>query len=83
MFLKKVENIELLDPFPRMTFSDAMSNYGTDCPDLRYNMKLQDMKPFSDKSDFNSFKSAKLWWESSYRMVRNIPVKLLMISLIL
>ena len=34
---KQVENIELLDPFPRMTFSDAMSNYGTDCPDLRYN----------------------------------------------
>ena len=55
---KQVENIELLDPFPRMTFSDAMSNYGTDCPDLRYNMKLQDMKSFSDKSDFNAFKSA-------------------------
>jgi aspartyl-tRNA synthetase len=41
-----------------MTFSDAMSNYGTDCPDLRYNMKLQDMNSFSDKSDFNAFKSA-------------------------
>jgi aspartyl-tRNA synthetase len=56
---KQVENIELLDPFPRMTFSDAMSNYGTDCPDLRYNMKLQDTKSFSDKSDFNAFKSAE------------------------
>jgi aspartyl-tRNA synthetase len=55
---KQVENVELLDPFPRMTFSDAMSNYGTDCPDLRYNMKLQDMNSFSDKSDFNAFKSA-------------------------
>ena len=55
---KQVENIELPDPFPRMTFSDVMSNYGTDCPDLRYNMKLQDMKSFSDKSDFNAFKSA-------------------------
>ena len=57
---KQVENIELVDPFPRMTFSDAMSNYGTDCPDLRYNMKLQDMKSFSDKSDFNAFKSAEI-----------------------
>ena len=56
---KQVENIELLDPFPRMTFSDAMSNYGTDCPDLRYNMKLKDTKSFSDKSDFNAFKSAE------------------------
>jgi aspartyl-tRNA synthetase len=56
---KQVENIELVDPFPRMTFSDAMSNYGTDCPDLRYNMKLQFMKSFSDKSDFNAFKSAE------------------------
>ena len=55
---KQVENIELPDPFPRMTFSDVMSNYGTDCPDLRYNVKLQDMKSFSDKSDFNAFKSA-------------------------
>jgi aspartyl-tRNA synthetase len=55
---KQVENINLLDPFPRMTFSDAMSNYGTDCPDLRYNMKLQDMKSFTDKSDFNAFKSS-------------------------
>ena len=55
---KQVENIELLDPFPRMTFSDAMSNYGTDHPDLRYNMKLKDMKSFSDKSDFNAFISA-------------------------
>ena len=55
---KQVENIELLDPFPRMTFSDAMSNYGTDHPDLRYNMKLKDMKSFSNKSDFNAFISA-------------------------
>ena len=56
---KQVGNIELPDPFSRMTFSDALANYGTDCPDLRYNMMLNDMKPFSDRSDFNAFKSTE------------------------
>jgi aspartyl-tRNA synthetase len=36
-----------------------MEIYGSDKPDLRYGMKLQDVKDFTDASDFNAFKSAE------------------------
>ena len=36
-----------------------METYGTDKPDLRYEMQLQDVKEFTDASDFNAFKSAE------------------------
>ncbi|MBT3692458.1 MAG: aspartate--tRNA ligase [Candidatus Marinimicrobia bacterium] len=55
----KVINIDLPDSFPRMTYADAMENYGSDKPDLRYEMKLLDVKSFTDASDFNAFKSAE------------------------
>tara|TARA_B110000014_G_scaffold167378_1_gene118571 strand:- start:695 stop:2443 length:1749 start_codon:yes stop_codon:yes gene_type:complete len=56
---KEVKNIDLVKPFPKMTYTDAMSKYGTDCPDLRYDLFLNDFKPFSDKSDFKAFSSAE------------------------
>jgi len=56
---KVVKNIDLLDPFQKMTYDEAMSKYGTDCPDLRYDLLLNDFKPFSDKSDFKAFNSAE------------------------
>ncbi|MDP6877051.1 MAG: aspartate--tRNA ligase [Candidatus Marinimicrobia bacterium] len=56
---KVVKNIDLLDPFQKMTYAEAMSKYGTDCPDLRYDLLLNDFKPFSDKSDFKAFNSAE------------------------
>ena len=56
---KVVKNIDLLDPFPKMTYADAMSKYGTDCPDLRYDLLLNNFKPFSDKSDFKAFNSVE------------------------
>lgn len=57
---KKVKGIDLPDPFPRMTWEDAWNNYGTDKPDLRYDLKLQDVKSFTDQSEFNAFKSAEV-----------------------
>ncbi len=54
----KVRGVELPNPFPRMTWEDAWENYGTDKPDLRYELKLQDVKAFTDSSEFNAFKSA-------------------------
>ena len=55
----KVQNIDLIKPFPKMTYNDAMLKYGTDCPDLRYDLLLNDFKPFSEKSEFKAFHSVE------------------------
>ena len=57
---KKVKGIDLPDPFPRMKWEDAWSTYGSDKPDLRFEMKIQDLKSFTDQSEFNAFKSAEV-----------------------
>ena len=54
-----VHGVDLPNPFPRLTYAEAMEIYGSDKPDLRYGMKLQDVKDFTDASDFNAFKSAE------------------------
>jgi len=56
---KSVRGVDLPDPFPRLTYADAMETYGSDKPDLRYGMQLQDVKDFTDASDFNAFKSVE------------------------
>ena len=57
---KEVINVELPKKFPRLEWDEAMDLYGSDKPDLRYEMLLQDLKPFTDKSEFNAFKSAEI-----------------------
>jgi len=56
---KTVRGIDLPNPFPRLTYADAMETYGSDKPDLRYGMQLQNVKDFTDASDFNAFKSVE------------------------
>ena len=41
---KKVLNVELETPFTRLTYNEAMNTYGSDKPDLRFDMKLIDVK---------------------------------------
>ncbi len=41
---KDVKGIEITEAFPRMTFDDAMWLYGNDKPDIRFEMKLQNLK---------------------------------------
>ncbi len=55
---KQVIDIDLSDVYPVITYAEAMDMYGSDRPDLRFNLQLQDCKPFTDRSDFNAFKSA-------------------------
>ncbi len=50
--------ISLPDPFPRITYKDAMEFYGTDRPDLRFEMKLIDVQDIAEQSDFQVFKNA-------------------------
>lgn len=57
---KEVIDVELPETFPVMKYFDAMENYGTDKPDLRFEMLLKDFKVYSDVSDFNAFKSSEL-----------------------
>ncbi|MCA1622587.1 MAG: aspartate--tRNA ligase [Acidobacteria bacterium] len=42
-------------PFPRMTYSDAMSRFGSDKPDLRFEMELQDLSEDLRETDFAPF----------------------------
>lgn len=42
--LKEIKGIDISDAFPRMTYDDAMWNYGNDKPDIRFGMKLANLK---------------------------------------
>ncbi|WP_022661983.1 aspartate--tRNA ligase [Paucidesulfovibrio longus] len=53
-------NQELPDPFPRMTFADAMRDYGVDKPDVRFGLKLQDVSEVFKGSGFKVFAQASL-----------------------
>ena len=54
----KVGGVQLPVPFPRMTYAEAMGRYGSDKPDLRFDMPLYDMTAFGAASDFKVFKDA-------------------------
>ncbi len=54
---KEVVDVSLPEKFPRMTYHEAMNTYGSDRPDIRFELKLQDVKTYTDQSDFNAFKS--------------------------
>lgn len=41
---KYVKNIDFVEPFPRMTWADAMKYYGSDKPDTRFEMKFVEIK---------------------------------------
>ncbi len=41
---KQVKGVEINEAFPRMTWDDAMWNYGNDKPDIRFGMKIQNLK---------------------------------------
>ncbi len=41
---RDVKGVDIKEAFPRMTFDDAMCHYGNDKPDIRFEMKLQNLK---------------------------------------
>ena len=47
---KDVKGVEITEAFPRMTFDDAMWHYGNDKPDIRFEMKIQNIKAPSQPS---------------------------------
>jgi len=47
---------EIETPFPRMPYSEAMAKYGSDKPDLRCGMPIQDLREFFRESSFRVFR---------------------------
>jgi aspartyl-tRNA synthetase len=62
LFTALVENVKptmrVLQPFPRLSYYDAMERYGTDKPDLRYGVEIRDLSDIAGQSDFTVFRSA-------------------------
>ena len=48
----------LSNPFPRLTYAEAMSRFGTDKPDLRFGLELKDIAQIARKSEFRVFRGA-------------------------
>ncbi len=55
---KEVLGIELEMPIKRMTFNEAFERYGSDKPDLRFGMEIQQLNTVFAQSDFKVFSSA-------------------------
>lgn len=56
--MKETIDVNIDAPLPRMTFADAMNKYGSDKPDTRFDMLIEDISDWADKTDFVVFKSA-------------------------
>lgn len=55
---KEVLDVDVPTPFPRMTYQDAMDNYGVDKPDTRFEMKLCDLTECVRDTEFAVFRNA-------------------------
>ena len=53
---KEIKGIDL-DKFPRIPYDDCMDQYGSDKPDTRYEMKLQDITNIFNNTEFEIFKN--------------------------
>ncbi|UOB19805.1 aspartate--tRNA ligase [Macrococcus armenti] len=56
--MKDVKGIDIVTPFPRMTYEEAMRDYGIDKPDTRFDMKLVTLNELASKMEFKVFKGA-------------------------
>ncbi|MFR0836851.1 MAG: aspartate--tRNA ligase, partial [Barnesiella sp.] len=52
-----IKNIDFTEPFPRMTWADAMKYYGSDKPDIRFDMKFVEIKDLTEGHNFVVFDS--------------------------
>jgi aspartyl-tRNA synthetase len=55
---KKTLNTDLPPHFKRLSYDEAMETYGTDKPDLRFELPLQDFGPYVEAGGFQAFKDA-------------------------
>jgi len=52
---KKTQNVDLPNPFPRMTWADAMAKYGSDKPDMRVALEFTELTDVMKEVDFKVF----------------------------
>ena len=57
-FFKHVWNRELQIPLPRLSFDEAMEKYGSDKPDLRFDLRMKTLNDVFAKTEFKVFKDA-------------------------
>lgn len=55
---KEILNVDIATPLPRLTYDEAMSRYGSDKPDTRFGMEIQNISDLVKDTDFVVFKSA-------------------------
>ncbi len=54
---KHILDVDVTAPMRRMSYQDAMADYGTDRPDLRFDLKLKDISDIAKQSSFGIFTS--------------------------
>ncbi len=55
---KRVLEIDLPKPFPRLTYAEALSRYGSDKPDLRVALELTELTDLMQQVEFKVFRAA-------------------------
>lgn len=55
---KEILNVDIPTPLPRLTYKEAMERYGSDKPDTRFGMEIQDISGLVQNSGFGVFSSA-------------------------
>ncbi|HYP26646.1 MAG TPA: aspartate--tRNA ligase [Blastocatellia bacterium] len=56
--LARLIDVKVESPFPQLTYAEAMRRYGSDKPDTRFEMELQDLSVPLSGTDFTPYRSA-------------------------
>ncbi|MGH7507734.1 MAG: aspartate--tRNA ligase, partial [Longimicrobiales bacterium] len=56
---REIMGVELDTPFPRLPHADALARYGTDKPDLRFGMEIQDVTELLREAEFRLFRDTR------------------------
>jgi len=56
--VRRVLDVEITRPFPRISYADAMLRYGSDKPDLRFDLPITDLTDLADASGVERFRAA-------------------------